>query len=377
LHLVVALMLGAACLGTSVREAPSSGPADQTASEAGRNDAPDRAADAAQTGQPIPAATAPAGSAVAPDSTPPASAEVPAAAGGGRAAESGAQTEPPAAVAAPERFLHPFQPANGRQRVVVLDPGHGGEEVGAAGAGVTEKDINLTIARTLKGLLEQDGIRVILTRDADRRAEPPLPPTGGNQRATRLDLQARIDIANGAQADVFLSIHNNGSPNPADAGTEVWWDSKRPWAAYNQALAEQTQAALLEAIRGQGYPTINRGLKEDSQFRVFQGRSFPIFVLGPPRVGSSTSRATQMPAVLGEALFLSNAAEAPWLARADMQAAIARGYHEALRRYFRLIDEGHLALPREGLPVETPNHYDTTPPGPANPGAQSGTVTPR
>lgn len=273
------------------------------------------------------------------------------------------ERQPPPAAMASSPPLHPFLPANGRPRVVALDPGHGGSEVGAAGAGLAEKDVNLRIALKLKALLEGDGMRVVLTRDGDRRAVPPPgfePPP--DWRDTRKDLQARIDIANLAGADVFISIHNNGSPNPNERGTEVWWDGRRPFAAYNRALAELVLEELLRHIRAAGYPTVNRGLKEDSSFRIWQGRAFPIFVLGPPRTGAVTTRAGNMPAVLGESLFLSNPTEALQLTREEMLDAIARGYHAAITRYFRLIDEGTLALPPEGLPPETPTHYDI--PGP-------------
>lgn len=258
----------------------------------------------------------------------------------------------------------PFLPANGRQRVIVLDPGHGGEEVGSAGSGVTEKDMNLDIARKLKVLLEADGYRVVLTRDGDRRATPaPEFAVPGNWPATRGDLQARLDIANAAGADLFLSIHNNGSGDARQGGTEVWYDGKRPFAAYNLVLAQSVLDGLVGAIRANGYPTANRGLQEDTNFRVRNGRSFPIFVLGPPRTGATTTRAGNMPAALGETLFLSNPYEAQFLAREDMRAAIARGYRDGLRRYFAQIDDGTLAPPAGGYPPETPNFFDITPPG--------------
>lgn len=298
--------------------------------------------------------------AVTPTVPPPPAAAEPAAA----APPAAGQASQPAAAEPPSTLpLHPFLPANGRPRVVALDPGHGGPEVGAAGAGVAEKDVNLRIALKLKALLERDGMIVVLTRDGDRRAVPPPgfePPP--DWRDTRKDLQARIDIANLAGADAFISIHNNGSTNPNERGTEVWWDGRRPFAAYNRALAELVLEELLRHIRAAGYPTVNRGLKEDSHFRIWQGRAFPIFVLGPPRTGAVTTRATNMPAVLGESLFLSNPGEAVQLTREEILDAIARGYHAAITRYFRLIDEGTLALPPEGLPPETPNHYEL--PGP-------------
>lgn len=288
---------------------------------------------------------------------PPASAEV----AGQSAPER--RTEAPPVERVQEIPRHPFQPAAGRARVVVLDPGHGGPEVGAAGGnGVAEKDVNLTIAVKLKDLLEGEGMRVVLTRDGDRRASTaPDAASSAQYSATRMDVQARVDIANAARADVFLSIHNNGSAVPAEGGTEVWWDGRRPFAAFNQALAQQVLASLVQAIRAAGYPVTNRGLKEDTHFRVRQGRSFPIFVLGPPRTGVTTTRATQMPAVLGETLFLTNPVEAQLLAREDVQFAIARGYRDGLLRYFRLIDDGALILPPDGLPPEVPNYYDIAP----------------
>lgn len=265
----------------------------------------------------------------------------------------------------PPLSLLPFQPANGRPRIVVLDPGHGGSEVGAGIAGLAEKDVNLTIALKLRTLLEKEGLKVVLTRDSDRRVY--VSPDGrlpAGYNATRADLQERIDIANRAGADVFISIHNNGAADPDQSGTEVWYDGKRPFAAFNQALAEAAQAALVEAIRGAGHPVVDRGIKEDSQFRVFQGRAYPIFVLGPPRTGTTNSRATQMPAILGETLFLSNPVEAELLKQDRILAAIAAGYRDGVLRYFRWIDEGKLTMPPGGWPPETPNYYELATPTP-------------
>jgi len=107
---------------------------------------------------------------------------------------------------------HPFEPAAGRPRVVALDPGHGGAEIGAAGGGLLEKDVNLRIALKLRDRLTADGLQVVLTRDSDRRArELPVGQAPAGYSVTRVDLQGRIDIANEAGADVFLSIHNNGA----------------------------------------------------------------------------------------------------------------------------------------------------------------------
>ena len=319
-------------------------------------------------------AAVPADRAPADEATPSASEEAAASpANGGESADVPAIAPPPSVSPAaalqpvqPPAPLAAFLPAAGRPRVVVLDPGHGGPEVGAAGGGVGEKDVNLRIALLLRDLLVADGMRVVLTRDSDQRAAGGDSTGTGANSPTRRDLQERLDIANRVGADLFLSIHNNGSSNTGDSGTEVWWDGRRPFAAYNQALAGDILDALVGTIRGLGYPTINRGLKEDSNFRVFQGRAFPIFVLGPPRTGTTTSRAGLMPAVLGETLFLSNPAEAAQLTRPAMLAAIAQGYREGIQRYFARIESGQLAPPRGGFPAETPNFYDIRPPASAS-----------
>ena len=144
----------------------------------------------------------------------------------------------------------------------------------------------------------------------------------------------------------------------------MWYDGRRPWAAYNHALADSLLASLVSAISAAGHPVVNRGLKEDSYFVVRGGRGFPIFVLGPPRISSTApaTRATQMPAALGETLFLSNAVEAALLARDDIRWAIASGYRQGLLNYFQLIDNGTLAIPDEGFPPDVPNVVTTPAP---------------
>ena len=80
------------------------------------------------------------------------------------------------------------------QLTVVIDPGHGGRDPGAVGiGGLREKDINTTVARRVQASLNAQGINAVLTRSDDRE----------------LDLQPRVNIAERANADVFVSIHSN------------------------------------------------------------------------------------------------------------------------------------------------------------------------
>lgn len=93
---------------------------------------------------------------------------------------------------------------------IVIDPGHGDADVGVRGpTGITvEKDVTLAVARRLKSAIESRfGIRVLLTRDDDR-------PVGPDERAA---------YANNSQADLFISLHANGSTQPATRGAEVYY----------------------------------------------------------------------------------------------------------------------------------------------------------
>lgn len=91
---------------------------------------------------------------------------------------------------------------------VVIDPGHGGSNVGAPGRGpgAYEKDVTLAIARALGARLEREGVRVVLTRERDRY----------------LTLRERVRRANAARPDCFISLHANASNDHAQRGVETW-----------------------------------------------------------------------------------------------------------------------------------------------------------
>lgn len=261
---------------------------------------------------------------------------------------SSIEATPPVVVPTPE---YSFTQAEAGKRTIVIDPGHGGPwDVGAVhrnaygGVDVVEKGVNLRIALKLRDLLEEANYRVVLTRDADRGTLEVESDEPGNRRI-RADLQARVNTANEARADLFISIHNNGSTSPGESGTEVWYSKDRPFAAQNLALARLIQENLVKQIRAVGHDVRDRGVKDDSSFRIWQGRRFNLFVLGPPRNEPSSKTATLMPGALGESLFVTNAAEAALLRQERTLEAIARGYFDAIQGYFGMIDSGELAPP--------------------------------
>ena len=118
-------------------------------------------------------------------------------------------------------------PAGLAGKVIMLDPGHGGDDSGAVSraAGVVEKTVNLQVALRLRALLEEQGAIVYMTRATDQRVapEPFLSSVEGEPR-DQLDLQYRTMLANHLGVDLFLSIHHN-SGETISQGTEVYYTS--------------------------------------------------------------------------------------------------------------------------------------------------------
>ena len=135
---------------------------------------------------------------------------------------------PPLSPAAPAFRDPPMAavPLAGAANRVVLDPGHGGGQVGAAGQLpdgriLREKELTLEIVRRVAVLLRAAGYQVTVTRDGDTQV-------GGPKLAD--DLQARIDLANAARADVFVSVHFNGLGNREVRGIEVYYATERAFS---------------------------------------------------------------------------------------------------------------------------------------------------
>ena len=183
---------------------------------------------------------------------------------------------------------------------IVVDPGHGGPDTGAIGpAGTYEKTNNLAIGLDLAGLLRSAGARVILTRSTD------VSPATGTY-SEQSDLQARTKIANDANADLFICLHND-SFSAAATGTTTYYSSASPVSAQSKALAASIQGELVKAIG-----LTNRGVK-DANFYVI--------------------KYTKMPSVLVEVGFISNPTEERLLGSPDFQSKAALGVYQGILRF--------------------------------------------
>ncbi len=192
---------------------------------------------------------------------------------------------------------------------IVLDAGHGGADSGAVGPnGLTEKEVNLDIAKRTRGLLRGAGYPVVMTRETDISPNsPPRDLTGNGTINVADDLQARADIANRAKAAVFVAIHNNASLASGAGGTETYYWSGVGSDSDSARLAKVIQKAIVSEI----------GLAS----RGVLGANF--YVL----------RRTNMPAALVEGGFISNPVEEALLGNPSFRQKIARGIFRGIERY--------------------------------------------
>ena len=228
--------------------------------------------------------------------------------------------------------------AFGRDGLVVIDPGHGGTEVGTAhifpdGPPLVEKELNLKVAQKVADLLRRGGRQVLLTRSTDTQVNnPPRDVTGDGRLSLDDDLEARIDIANSSGAELFLSIHFNGNSNTALNGAEVYYNAQRPFSDKNRKFAQMVLDNLLASVRAAGYNLASRGIKTD-ETAVGKGNAF--YLLGP--TDDDHPRATQMVGALAEAAFLTNDQDASMLRQEKFLDAIAAGYAQAIQQWFQSI----------------------------------------
>ena len=173
-------------------------------------------------------------------------------------------------------------------KVVVLDPGHGGEDCGAIRSNINEKDITLDVSKRVRDLLVKQGYKVYMTRDIDKT----------------VSLQDRVEFSENIQPDIFVSIHVNSSEKPAITGLETHY-----YRQESLSLAQVVHSSMVSNINSN-----NRGLFK-SKFYV---------------INHTTS-----PAILVEIGFLSNAGERAELVSEKRKQATAKAIAEGIQNYFK------------------------------------------
>lgn len=186
----------------------------------------------------------------------------------------------------PKRTKPPFTSQSGRK--IVIDPGHGGTDVGAIRGDITEKEITLDVSKRVRDILIKKGYKVEMTRDTDKT----------------VSLQDRVAFSEDKHPDIFISIHVNSSEKPEITGIETHY-----YRQESMSLAQTVHAALASNIKSK-----NRGLFK-SKFYVINH--------------------TTAPAILVEIGFISNADERKELISDRRKQATAKAIAEGVENYFK------------------------------------------
>ena len=182
------------------------------------------------------------------------------------------------------------------EMVVVVDSGHGGSDPGKVGInGAIEKDVNLKIAIKLKSLLEEQGIKVIMTREdenglADSKVE---------------DLKKRVSIINQEKPLLAVSIHQNSYQGESIHGAQVFYFTH---SQEGEKAAKIIQEALLEADSEN-----TRSAKANDTYYML--------------------KKTEVPVVIVECGFLSNQKEADLLVTEEYQQKVAEAVVNGIIKY--------------------------------------------
>src|SRR5438874_8328160 len=211
--------------------------------------------------------------------------------------------------------------------VVVLDPGHGGQDSGAMCGGVLEKDLTLDVARRVDRLLDSQGIATLMTRLGD----------------TYVSLADRAAFANRVRNCVFVSIHFNEDNKPVSSGVETYY-------AAHQITAGSLLASWL--------PFLWRPLSDSPNL---ESRSLAGFVqealVARTRALDRGTQAKQFfvianvtsPAVLIEGGFLTNKEDISKLASEDYRDQLAAAIADGILRYRDAVSQRKSALTATGL----------------------------
>ncbi|MFV8829698.1 N-acetylmuramoyl-L-alanine amidase CwlD [Alkalihalobacterium sp. APHAB7] len=190
-------------------------------------------------------------------------------------------------------------------KVIILDPGHGGPDGGAVSkSGLLEKDVTLEIALDLRDYLQEAGALVLMTREEDRDlADSDIKKI--RHRKVQ-DLKRRVELINGSDGDMFVSIHLNAIPSPKWKGAQTF---------YNRTVEENEYIAKFVQDE------IRRNLENTHRVAKPIGNVYLI-------------KQAQIPGVLVEVGFLSNPEEAKLLEKEKYQQKVAASIYQGILRYY-------------------------------------------
>ena len=180
-----------------------------------------------------------------------------------------------------------------KQKLIVIDAGHGDEDPGSSISNVDENDLNLQIALKLKSALEEEGYEVMMTRSDD----------------TYLTLTERAEFANEVEADLFISIHQNSYIDDSTfSGIEVYYNESTKTES-DEVLAQFIQNELVETTGAR-----DRGIRAYDELVV--------------------TRKTEMPACFVELGYMTNKSELSLLQSDAYQYKLVTGMVNGINQFF-------------------------------------------
>ena len=241
--------------------------------------------------------------------------------------------QPPTLIMKPEKNYHNKTTT---KQVIVIDPGHGGDDPGTIGKHlkIQEKVITLRYARALKNSLELQNYHVILTRDRD----------------SSLTLKERVKKAKSAGAHIFISLHADSHPDPSMSGASVYTLSELASDKESEILAmqENQNVALEDASFSSDNPELNNVLidllhrKTRNLSAEFAGhlinelQTEVNIVKNAHRFAAfKVLKGSDIPAVLIELGYLSNRQEEQMLNSDSYKYKVINGIIKAINKYFK------------------------------------------
>lgn len=275
-------------------------------------------------------------------------------------------------------------------KTVVIDAGHGGNDPGAIGNNIREKDITLKLALKLGALIKEScpGVKVIYTRTTD----------------VFVELYRRAQIANNAKADLFISLHCNAAKSSSAYGTETFVMGLHKSAASLEVARKENASILFEDNYEIQYDGFDPNSAESyALFSLFQNafidQSLSLAAMiesqfkdlgrydrGVKQAGFLVLWRTSMPSVLIEAGFLSNPTEGKYLSTEAGQNNIAKGIFKAFLSYKAEVDKmageysasGNTQTPKDNVSAagDSKENKESTPanPGPTTNGIDQGSA---
>lgn len=192
--------------------------------------------------------------------------------------------------------------SDGKQITIVVDPGHGGRDPGKVGVNnVLEKDINLSISLLLKSKLEEAGVNVIMTRDADVGLY-----SDDDSNKKTADMNNRVKLINSSDVDFAISIHQNSFTQETAKGAQVFYHGN---SEEGKKLALLLQKQMIDTMEDGN----KRAAKANESYYMLKKSVCPLVIV--------------------ECGYLSNRTEADLLLKPEYQEKLVEGIYLGIMRY--------------------------------------------